>query len=103
MSRNKLENKIKKATKNKEYDDALEIISNEYIKLFKKMLKYKKVNYSDSDMIYLYNYLYELDNAYPIFSKEIDELKNILYSQKYNTKEQIVFLLENYSKFENYK
>ena len=55
MKEENLEKKIKKATLNKEYAKARVIVENEYIKMFKKMLKYKKVKIGKT--LYFHDYL----------------------------------------------
>lgn len=102
MKSNRLENKIKKVTKNKEYDKAKEKILKYYTKHFKKMLKYKNVKIDKK--WYMYDYLIHVKDAYEsLFSKDIDELIDLLYSEKYGVKQQIEWLIENCEIFNFYK
>ena len=43
MNIRRIERKIQNSTKNKNYQKALEIMEDQYKRLFRKMLKYKKV------------------------------------------------------------
>lgn len=102
MKEKNLENKIKKATINKDYIKARTIIESEYIKQFKKMLKYKKVKCSKS--WYFSDYLKEIANSYgAYYNDDINSLEDILYSKKYSDKQQISWLIENCNMFDDYK
>lgn len=102
MKEKVLENKIKKSTMKKDYEESKFILTNCYIKQFKKMLKYKKKNISKT--WYLYDYLIEIKNTYEtLYEKDIETMLDILYSNKYNIKYQISWLLENSYIFNDYK
>lgn len=102
MKEKVLENKIKKSTKKKDYEESKFILTNCYIKHFKKMLKYKGKKIDNS--WFLYNYLEEIKNTYAsMYEKDIDEMTEVLYSNKFNIKEQISWLLENSYIFNDYK
>ena len=86
----------------KDYDNAKYIILNEYIKLFRKMIKYKKEKYDKS--YFFYDYLIKIKKLYnDMYGKDIDEMIKVLYSDKYNTKDKISWLLENCYIFDDYK
>ena len=102
MKSERLERKIKKATKEKNYEKAKEIITNEYIKHFKKMLKYKKVKYQKT--WYLYDYIVSVNKEYKdLFGRDLDEMLDVLYSDKVSIKDQINWLIDNCSIFNIYK
>ena len=102
MKIRKLEKKIEKSTLKKDYDNAKYIILNEYIKLFRKMIKYKKEKYDKS--YFFYDYLIKIKKLYnDMYGKDIDEMIKVLYSDKYNTKDKISWLLENCYIFDDYK
>lgn len=102
MKEEKLEKKIRKSTKNRDYEKSKEILISYYIKHFKKMIKYKKNKINKT--WYLYDYLKEIRNLYSSFySSDVDEMIDILYSNKYSTKQQILWLLENSYIFNDYK
>lgn len=102
MKEKSLERKIKKTTLKKDYEGSKFILTRCYIKQFKKMIRYKgeKINKS----WFLYDYLNEIKRLYSsLFGKDIDEMIEVLYSEKYNTKYQISWLLENSCIFNDYK
>ncbi len=102
MQIQKLEKKIKNSTMKKDYDKTINTIADEYIKQMKKMLKYKNVKYKKT--WYLYDYLKSVKNTYGrLYEKEIDEIIEILYSNKFSLKKQISFLIENCECFNEYK
>lgn len=102
MNSKKLENKIKKATINKKYDEAKFILIKCYIKHFKKMLKYKKIK--EDNTWHFYDYIINLKKSYGLlFTKDLEELMDILYSEKYTVKQQISWMLENCYIFNDYK
>ena len=102
MKEENLEKKIKKATLNKEYAKARVIVENEYIKMFKKMLKYKKVKIGKT--LYFHDYLKMISKYYSSYYKdEVNELEEIMYSEKYSDKQQISWLIENCNIFDDYK
>ena len=102
MKEENLEKKIKKATLNKEYAKARVIVENEYIKMFKKMLKYKKVKIGKT--LYFHDYLKMISKYYSSYYKdEVKELEEIMYSEKYSDKQQISWLIENCNIFDDYK
>ena len=102
MKEENLEKKIKKATLNKEYAKARVIVENEYIKMFKKMLKYKKVKIGKT--LYFHDYLKMISKYYSSYYKdEVNELEEIMYSDKYSDKQQISWLIENCNIFDDYK
>ncbi len=102
MKSKTLENKIKKSTKSKDYNKAMDTLVKYYIKLFKKMLKYKKVKFEKT--WYLYDYINVLKEKYKLlFEKDLEEMSNVLYSEKYPIKYQINWLLDNYDVFRDYK
>ena len=102
MKEENLEKKIKKATLNKEYAKARAIVENEYIKMFKKMLKYKKVKIGKT--LYFHDYLKMISKYYSSYYKdEVNELEEIMYSEKYSDKQQISWLIENCNIFDDYK
>lgn len=102
MNEKVLEKKIKKSTMNKDFEKSKNILIEEYIKQFNKMLKYK--NKKIDKTWYLYDYLININEVYGRYYKsDIEEMQNILYSNKYSTKEQISWLLDNSYIFEDYK
>lgn len=102
MNIKRIERKIQNSTKNKDYKKALDIIEEQYKKLFRKMLKYKKMKI-DKDL-YLYDYIIKIEEKYNIlFSKEISDMKYVLYSDKFTSKQQIIWLLDNFTEFCDYK
>lgn len=102
MKENNLEKKIKKATLSKDYNKAREIVEKEYIKHFRKMLKYKKVRIDKS--WYFSDYLKLISKYYGAYYKEdINMLETIVYSSKYSDKQQISWLIENCYVFNDYK
>ncbi len=102
MKEENLEKKIKKVTLNKEYTKARVILENEYIKMFKKMLKYKRVKMGNT--MYFHDYLKMISKYYSSYYKnEINDLEKIMYSEKYSDKQQISWLLENCNIFDDYK
>lgn len=102
MKEERLEKKIKKVTLNKEYTKARIILENEYIKMFKKMFKYKKVKMGNT--MYFHDYLKMISKYYSSYYKnEINDLEKIMYSEKYSDKQQISWLLENCNIFDDYK
>ena len=83
MKEEKLEKKIKKATLNKEYAKAKQIVEKEYIKMFKKMLKYKKIKVGKT--MYFHDYLKMISKYYSSYYKDdVNELEEIMYSEKYS-------------------
>ncbi len=102
MNIKRIEKKIHNSTKNKDYQKALEIIEDNYKKLFRKMLKYKNVKVEKN--LYLYDYILKVEEKYSIlYSKEIADMKYVLYSDKFTVKQQIVWLLDNFCEFCDYK
>lgn len=102
MNIKSIERKIYNSTKNKDYKKALEIIEEHYKKLFRKMLKYKNVKVDKN--LYLYDYIVKIEDKYStLFSKEISDMKNVLYSDKFTPKQQIIWLLDNFCGFCDYK
>lgn len=102
MKIKKLEKKIRKATINKNYEEAKFILIKEYIKHFKKMLKYKKIK-ADKTW-HMYDYIINVKNAYSLlFANDFDEMLDVLYSEKYSLKQQIAWMLENCYIFNDYK
>ena len=102
MKEEKLEKKIKKATLNKEHAKAKQIVEKEYIKMFKKMLKYKKIKVGKT--MYFHDYLKMISKYYSSYYKDdVNELEEIMYSEKYSDKQQISWLLENCNIFDGYK
>lgn len=102
MKENVLEKKIKKATIKKDYNEVMEILIKEYTKQFNKMLKFKKIKPLKS--WYMNDYLNNIKRVYsPYFDAEIDELNEVLYSNKYLVKDQIEWLLSNCYLFNDYK
>lgn len=102
MNIKKIERKIHNSTKNKDYQKALQIIEDHYKKLFRKMLKYKNIKVEKN--LYLYDYILKVEDKYSaLFSKEISDMKYILYSDKFTIKQQIVWLLDNFCEFCDYK
>ena len=66
------------------------------------MLKYKKVKFEKT--WYLYDYINVLKEKYKLlFEKDLEEMSNVLYSEKYPIKYQINWLLDNYDVFRDYK
>lgn len=102
MLEEKLENKIKKATKNKDYDKSLEILKNCYKKQFKKMAKFNKIKEKN---IYLYDYVKALKKVYDgtSYFDDLEDLEKAIYTGKMTVKQQITWLLENCSVFNEYK
>lgn len=97
-----LERKIKKETKSKNYEDARFILINCYKKQFKKMIKYKKKKVDKT--WFFHDYLEEIKKLYSnMYSKDIDEMVEVLYSDKYSIKEQISWLIDNCYMFNDYK
>lgn len=103
MLEEKLENKIKKTTKNKDYEKSLEILKKCYMKQFKKMLKFNKV--SSKKEIYLYDYIKTLKKVYSgtSYESELEDLEKMLYIENHTTKQQITWLLENCFVYNEYK
>lgn len=102
MKENILENKIKKTTLKKDFEASKFILISCYIKHFKKMIKYKKGEINKS--WYLYDYLIEIKKLYPnMYGRDVDEMLDILYSNKYGVKQQISWLIENSYIFNDYK
>lgn len=103
MLEEKLENKIRKTTKNKDYERSLEILKNCYKNQFKKMLKFNKVK--GNKEIYLYDYIKSLKEVYKNSSYEIEleELEKMLYTENHTIKQQITWLLENCFVYNEYK
>ncbi len=102
MKEEKLEKKIRRSTKKKDFEKSKEILTKCYIKHFKKMFKYKKKKVDKS--WYLYDYLVNLDELYELYYKnEIEEMIDILYSGKHSIKKQITWLLDNSYIFNDYK
>lgn len=102
MKEKVLEKKIKKSTMNKDFEKSKNILIEEYIKQFNKMLKYKKKKINKK--WYFYDYLININEAYgKYYKKDIEELLDILYSNKYSIKKQISWLLDNSYIFEDYK
>ncbi len=102
MLEEKLENKIKKTTKDKDYEKTLYILKKCYKKQLKNMAKFNKVKDKN---IYLYDYLKSLKKVYESTSyyADLEELEKVLYTGKMTVKQQIVWLLENCSMFNEYK
>lgn len=102
MNIRRIERKIQNSTKNKNYQKALEIMEDQYKRLFRKMLKYKKVKIDKN--LYFYDYIIKIEEKYNVlFSKEIFDMKYILYSEKFTIKQQIVWMLDNLNEFCDYK
>jgi len=102
MENNKLERKIKRATKARDYEKAMYILSKEYIKLFKKMMKYKKIK--GKKAVYLYDYIKILKIEYKsLFGNDFTEMLEVLYQGKHTLKQQINWLLDNFCVFKQYK
>lgn len=102
MENNKLERKIRKATKARDYEKAMYILIKEYIKLFKKMMKYKKIK--GKKVIYLYDYISILKTEYrALFVNDFNEMLEVLYQGKHTLKQQINWLLDNFCVFKQYK
>ncbi len=102
MNIKRIERKIQNSTKNKNYQKALEIMEDQYKRLFRKMLKYKKVKIDKN--LYFYDYIIKIEEKYNVlFSKEISDMKYILYSEKFTIKQQIVWMLDNLNEFCDYK
>lgn len=102
MKEKTLEKKIKKATLKKDYEKARFILFNCYIRHFKRMLKYKRVKIDKS--WYMHDYLEKIKEAYTnMYSNDINEMMEILYSNKHDVKSQIVWLIENAYIFNDYK
>ncbi len=102
MNIRRIERKIQNSTKNKNYQKALEIMEDQYKRLFRKMLKYKKVKIDKN--LYFYDYIIKIEEKYNVlFSKEISDMKYILYSEKFTIKQQIVWMLDNLNEFCDYK
>lgn len=101
MKSEKLEKKIRKATITKDYSKAMYILTKDYKKLFKKMLKYKKIN---KKCVYLYDYIKVLSKEYKaLYGKDFKEMEETLYSGKRTVKQQINWLLDNFFIFKEYK
>lgn len=97
-----LERKIIKATKQKDYEKAKCILTNIYLKHFKKMLKYKKIKVEKN--WYLYDYILNMQKVYSkMYSKDLDEMINVLYTSKDTLKDQISWLIDNCWIFNDYK
>lgn len=102
MENNKLERKIRSATKAKDYDKAMYILTKEYIKLFKKMMRYKKIK--NKRVVYLYDYIQLLKVQYKtLFGNDFEDMLNVLYLEKHTLKQQINWLLDNFYVFKQYK
>lgn len=102
MNEIKLENKIRKSTKDKDYDKSKDILLSCYLNQFKKMIKYKKVKIDKT--WFLYDYLIQIKKLYSsYYDTDIDKLIDILYSDKYSIKYQISWLLDNSYMFNDYK
>ena len=102
MNIRRIERKIQNSTKNKNYQKALEIMEDQYKRLFRKMLKYKKVKIDKN--LYFYDYIIKIEEKFNVlFSKEISDMKYILYSEKFTIKQQIVWMLDNLNEFCDYK
>ena len=102
MKEKTLERKIKKSTLNKDYESSKFILLNCYIKQFKKMIKYKggKIN----KKWFFHDYLEEVKRLYSsMYGKDIEEIMDVLDSEKYNIKYQISWLIENSYIFNDYK
>lgn len=102
MLEKQLERKIRKSTKSKEYEKSLDIIKICYKKQFKKMAKYMKVKDKN---IYLYDYIKSLKIVYEgtTYYSDIEDVERVIYKDKLTTKQQITWLLENCSVFNEYK
>lgn len=102
MENNKLERKIRRATKARDYNKAMYILSKEYIKLFKKMLKYKKIK--GVKPVYLHDYIQVLKVEYKaLYGNDFDEMLDMLYVGKHTLKQQINWMLDNFCVFKQYK
>lgn len=102
MKEEKLERKIRKVTKAKDYDAAMHILVKEYIKLFKKMLKYKKKKAKRE--MYLHDYIKVLKIEYKaLYGNDFEDMLDVLYSGKHTLKQQINWLLDNFCIFKEYK
>lgn len=102
MKNNKLERKIRRATKAKDYNKSMYILSKEYIKLFKKMLKYKKKK--DVKLFYLHDYIKILKVEYKaLYGNDFEDMLDMLYSGKHTLKQQINWMLDNFCIFKQYK
>ncbi len=96
-----LEKKIKGATLKRDYSLAKEKILKEYTKMFSKMLKYKKVKIDKS--WYFHDYISNVKKEYgTYYASDLDELMEVLYSNKYDEKRQITWLIENAELFNDY-
>lgn len=102
MKEKVLEKKIKKSTMNKDFEKSKNILIGEYIKQFNKMFKYKKQKINKK--WYFYDYLVNIEKVYgKYYEKDINDILNVMYSNKYSIKEQISWLLDNSYVFEDYK
>lgn len=102
MKEKKLEKKIRKSTKEKNYEKSKFILLECYIKHFRKMLKYKHENIDNN--WYMYDYLIKIKDVYlDYYSRDIDKMIEVLYSNNYDLKGQIVWLIENAEIFNDYK
>ncbi len=102
MNSIKLEKKIKRQTSKKQYEEAKQILIECYKKHFKKMLKYKKVKLDKK--WYMYDYIIHVrDNYKRLFQKEVDQILDVLYTSTYTAKEQIEWMLDNSTIFDDYK
>ena len=102
MLEKKLENKIKRTTKNKDYEKSLEILKNCYKKQFKKMAKFNKIKGKN---IYLYDYIKALKKVYEgtTYYMDLEDVEKTIYIDKMTLKQQITWLLENCTLFNEYK
>ncbi len=102
MKEKNLEKKIRKSTLEKDYETSKFILLDCYIKHFKKMLRYKNIKIDNK--WYMYDYLMKIKEVYSNFySRDIDEMLDVLYSDSYDLKSQIVWLIENATIFNDYK
>ena len=102
MKEKNLEKKIRKSTKEKNYENSKFILLECYIKHFRKMLKYKHENIDNN--WYMYDYLIKIKDVYlDYYSRDIDKMIEVLYSNNYDLKCQIVWLIENAEIFNDYK
>ncbi|MBO5477056.1 MAG: hypothetical protein J6A15_04825 [Clostridia bacterium] len=102
MKSEKLERKIRKATKAKDYNKAMYILTKEYKKLFKKMLKYQKIK--GVKPVYLHDYIQVLKVEYrALYGNDFEDMLEMLYFGKHTLKQQINWLLDNFCIFKEYK
>lgn len=97
----KIERKIKRSTNKKDYEKAKEIVLKEYKKQFKWMLVRHGI--IPSKRWYFYHYIIRVRQEYRILiSSLVDNMCEVLYSDNYDTKFQIEWLLSHCEEFNVY-